>query len=138
MIKIRSKDIFTEFPLWLSGLRTWLLSMKMRAHSLASLSGLSIWHCHTLQHRSQMQLGSGSSVPVAKAGGYGSNLTPSLGTSICCECGPKTTKERERKRKRVREREIFTWNWEERRCIGNYIIPYQHNDIMYSQSGDCN
>ena len=32
-----------EFPLWLSGLRTRLASMKMSAWSLASLSGLGIW-----------------------------------------------------------------------------------------------
>jgi len=34
-----------------------------------------------------MQLRSG--VVVAKVGSYSSNLTPSLGTSICCGCGPK-------------------------------------------------
>ena len=32
-----------QFPLWLSGLRTQLVSMRMRVRSLASLSGLRIW-----------------------------------------------------------------------------------------------
>ena len=46
-----------EFLLRLSGLRAQLGSMKMRLPSLASLNGLRIWHCHELQHRSQIQLG---------------------------------------------------------------------------------
>ena len=40
-----------EFPLWVSGLRTWLVSMSMWVQSLASLSGLRIPHCHKIQHR---------------------------------------------------------------------------------------
>ena len=40
-----------------------------------------------------MWLGSHVAVAVAMAiaGGYSSNLTLSLGTSICCGCGPKKT-----------------------------------------------
>ena len=53
-----------EFPLWLSRLRTWLVSMRMWSRSLASLSGLRIWNCHELQCRSQRQLGSGVAVAV--------------------------------------------------------------------------
>ena len=52
---------------------------------------IQIWHCCELLHRLQMQLGSGVVVAVVKAGGYSSNWTPSLGTSICCRCGPKNT-----------------------------------------------
>ena len=33
----------------------------------------------------------GSCVAVAQASGYSSDWTPSLGTSICCRCGPKKT-----------------------------------------------
>ena len=45
------------FPLWLSGLRTLLVSMRMWVQTLASLSGLRIWPCHVLQRlRSQMGL----------------------------------------------------------------------------------
>ena len=36
-----------------------------------------------------MSLGSGFAVAVAQAGSYSSDLTPSLGTSICCTCSPK-------------------------------------------------
>ena len=36
-----------------------------------------------------MWLGSGVAVAVVQAGSYSSDETPSLGTSICCQCGPK-------------------------------------------------
>ena len=39
-----------EFPLRLSGLRTQLVSMRIRVQSLASLSGLRIWHCYGVGH----------------------------------------------------------------------------------------
>ena len=67
------------------------MSMRMQVWSLASLSGLRIWHCHELWCRSQMWLGSQVAVAVAWASGYSFNLTPRLGTSICRECGPKKT-----------------------------------------------
>ena len=54
-----------EFLMWLSRLRTWLVAMRMQVPSLASLSGLRIWHCHELWCRSQMRLGSGVAVAVA-------------------------------------------------------------------------
>ena len=53
-----------EFPLWLSGFRPRLVSMRTRLWSLASLSGLNIRHCHELWCRSQMQLGSTVAVAV--------------------------------------------------------------------------
>ena len=37
-----------EFPLWLSGLQTRLVSIRIQAQSLAWLSGLGIWCCHKL------------------------------------------------------------------------------------------
>ena len=36
---------------------TQLVSMRMRVQSLASLSGLRIWHCRELWGRSQTKLG---------------------------------------------------------------------------------
>ena len=69
-----------------------LVSMRMRVRSLASLSGLRIRRCHELSCRLQTRLGSGVAVAVAKASGYSSHLTPSLGTSMCCRCSPKKTK----------------------------------------------
>ena len=53
-----------ELRLWLSRLGTQLVSMIMWVQSLASLSGLRIWHCCKLWHRSQMQLGSGVALAV--------------------------------------------------------------------------
>ena len=51
------KKFFSEFLLWLSGLQTWLVSMRIQVQSLASLR-LRICHCHELWHRLQMGLGS--------------------------------------------------------------------------------
>ena len=42
-----------------------------------------------------MWLGSGIAVAVMQAGSCRSNLTPSLGTSICCRCDPKKEKKKE-------------------------------------------
>ena len=58
------KIIILEFSLWLSGLWTQLVSVRMWIQSLASLSGLRIWHCCELWDRSQVQLGSGVAVAV--------------------------------------------------------------------------
>ena len=41
-----------------------LASVRMRVRSLASTSGLGIWHCRELGCRSQMLLGSGVAVAV--------------------------------------------------------------------------
>ena len=41
-IYILLQKLFLEFPLWLSRLRTQLVSMRMRVQSLASLIGLSL------------------------------------------------------------------------------------------------
>lgn len=69
-----------------------------------SLSGLRIWHCRELWCRSQTQLGPGIAVAVVKVGSYSSNLTPSLGTSICHRCGlKKQTNKKKRKRKERRK-----------------------------------
>ena len=63
-----------EFPLWLSGLLTRLVSMRMLGQSLALLRGLRIQRCF------------GCVV------GCRSNSTPTLGTSIRDRCGPKKKK----------------------------------------------
>ena len=44
---------------------------------------------------SQTWLGSDVAVAVVQASGYISDLTPSMGTSICCGCSPKKRKEEE-------------------------------------------
>ena len=65
-----------EFPLWLRRLRTQLGSMRMQVHP---------WP-HSVDEGSSL----------AKSCGVGHRLssdsTPSLGTSMCCRCGPKKDK----------------------------------------------
>ena len=41
-----------------------LVPMRLQVRSLASLSGLRIWHCHELWCRSKMWLGSGVAVAL--------------------------------------------------------------------------
>ena len=41
-----------------------------------------------------MQLGSGIAVAVVQASSYSSELSPSLGTSMCCRCSPIKTKKK--------------------------------------------
>ena len=55
-------------------------------------SSLRIQHCHQLWCRLQTRLGSCVTVAVVQASSYSSDLTPSLGTTIYCVCGPKKTK----------------------------------------------
>ena len=86
-----------EFPLWLSRLRTQLVSVRMHVQYLASLNGLRILHFHELWCWSQMQLRSHVAVAVVEAGSCSSNSTPSLGTSICCRCGQRRKEGRKEK-----------------------------------------
>ena len=69
--------------------RIWLVSMRMQLQSLASLSGVGIWHCRELwcrlQDEAQILRGCGCGV----ASSYSSDSTPSLGTSTCHQCGHK-------------------------------------------------
>ena len=62
------KDLW-ELLLWLSRLRTRLVSMRIQVQFLASLSGLRIWHYH--------ELWLGSHIAVAVASSCSSNSTPS-------------------------------------------------------------
>ena len=71
-----------------------LSSMRTQVQSLASLSGLRIRRCHELRCRSQILLGSGIAVAVMQANSYSSNLSPSLGLSICQGCSPFKKKEK--------------------------------------------
>ena len=70
--------------MWLSRLRGDIASMRRQVQSLASLSGLRIWHCCKLHHRLKMQFRSNIALAVAQACSCSSNFTLSLGTSICC------------------------------------------------------
>ena len=55
-----------------------------------------------------MRLGSGVAMAVVQASSSTSDLTPSLGISICCKYGlkkPKKKKKKKKKREKERERE---------------------------------
>ena len=65
------------------------LSMKMQVGSLASLSGLRIWHCHELSelwvtYPAWILSCCGCGID----GSCSLHSTPSLGTTICHRCGP--------------------------------------------------
>ena len=73
------------------------MSTRVWVQSLASLRGLRIQGCRELWWRSQTRLGSGV-VAVVQTGSCSSHsdLTPSLGTSICC--GFKLKKDQKKKK----------------------------------------
>ena len=89
--------------MWLSRLRTRLVSVRLRVLFLASLSGLRIPCCHKLWHRSQMQLRYSVAVAVAQAEASAPIQPPSLGTSICCECSPKGQKTNKQTNKQTKK-----------------------------------
>ena len=78
--------------------------MRAKVRSLALLSWLRIQCCCELWCRSYTWLGSCIAVAVVWARSYSSDLNPSLGTSICRGCRPKShshspNKKRERERR---------------------------------------
>ena len=93
ILEVKEKLTLCGIPVVAQRKRILLRTMRS---SLASLRGLRIWHCCELWCRSQMRLGCCIAVAMAQAGGYNSDWTPSLGTSMCCRCSPKKQK---RKRK---------------------------------------
>ena len=107
-LALSSKSGGLECPLWLSGLRTRLVSIRMLFRSLASLSGLRIQHYRALWCRSQKRLGSGVAVAVAEASSCSSDLTPSLATSICSRCNPKKTRKKKVGSSHLDPRKLFS------------------------------
>ena len=76
-------------PLMAQWKQIWLISMRVQqVQSLASLSGLRIRSCR------EVGIGHRQGLDLAVAGSYSSDSTPSLGTSVCCRCGPKKQKGR--------------------------------------------
>ena len=72
-------------------------------------------------------------VAVAQAGGYGSDWTPSLGTSICCRSGPRNGKKTKRQKKKKRcglSVPLFT-----SKSSQSHLIPFLWGGG--SQSGTC-
>ena len=76
--------------------RIWRASLRTQVWSLASLSGLRLWHCDELWCSLQTKLGSCVAVAVGQASGYSSDLIPSLGTFICHRTSPKRPKKKKK------------------------------------------
>ena len=69
---------------------------------VGSIPGLTQWikdPAVSCRGRLQTRLRSGIAVAVVEVGSCSSDLTSSLGTSICCRCGPKKRKRTKRKKK---------------------------------------
>jgi len=99
-----------EFLLWLNRLRTRLASKRMWVRSLVLLSGLRLQCCRELWCRSKTQLGARVAVAVVQASSCSSDSSPSLGTSICCGCGPKKGKKQNKTKLRTwRSDTTFIW-----------------------------
>ena len=73
--------------------------MRTLVQFLASFNGLRFRCCCELWCRLQTWLGSLVAVALAQAGGYSSDLTAFLGTSISHVCGPKKTKTKQKNKK---------------------------------------
>ena len=107
--------------MWLSRLRSWLVSMRILVRSLASLSRLRIWRCK-LRHESQMLLGSGTA--MVSTGSGSSNLIPHLGTSICHGYSPKKKKKKNSSNNNGNKRDIkIIGRWVCRKNSGGGRIP---------------
>ena len=92
ILQYKIKLKFREFPLWLSR------NKSDQFHAwLHSVSGLRIQHFHELWCRSQLQFGCDIAVAMRQAGGYSSDLIPSLGASICHRCGPNKKQKQKKK-----------------------------------------
>ena len=90
-------NMFVKFPRWrvpfmVERVEDLTSIYEDVVESQASLSGLRIRHCCELWCSSQTRLGSHIAVAVVWASSCSSSWTPSLGTSMCCGCGPKKTK----------------------------------------------
>ena len=97
MLELGTQEWGEELPyIVVQWKRIWLISIRMQVRSLATFSGSGIWRCHELWCRSKMWLRSCMAMAMTKAWGCSSDLTPSLGTSICCECSSKNQKRKKK------------------------------------------
>ena len=100
------KKLDLGFPIVAQWKQIRLGTMKLWVRSLASFSGLRILHCRELWCRLQTWLAwiwhcCGSWVGRQQQSNN-SNSTPSLGTSICCRCDSKKTKDKNKKQNKTR------------------------------------
>ena len=76
-------------------------SLRMQVQSLALLSGSTIRRCRGLWPRSQNEARILCYCGCGTASSCSSNSTPSPGTSICQECGPKNQKKKREQKKKL-------------------------------------
>ena len=122
--------------------------MRLRLQSLALLSELRMQRCRELWCRSQMWLGSGVAVAVAKAGSCSSDLTPSLGTSKCHWWGPKKKKKKKKERKKKRKESTISkaevsflishprWDFLLKPALTNIQLSPSNSPSPYNSSSD--
>ena len=72
--------------------------MRLQVRSLALLNRLRIRHCHELWCRSQTRFRSHVAVALMDAGGCSSDLTPTLGTSMCHGSGSRKGRKTQKKK----------------------------------------
>ena len=106
----------------------WVKNLTSTHEDMGSIpgfvSGLRMWCCCKPRRRSQMQLGSG--VAVAVVGSYSSDLTPSLGTSICYRCHPEKKKKKRKKLVNVQQA-IPLWGY-----------PFHQTKVIFTSLPDRN
>ena len=100
---------------------------------MALLSGLMIQCCHELWCRLQMQHRSHVAVAVGYARSCSSNLTPSPGTSICCECSSKKKPKQQQQKNEVID--LFHNIWRSIKGTDNYVVDMKKVPSIPSQVG---
>ena len=85
------RKIKSRVPIMAQQKQIRLGTIRLQVRSLALLSGLRIQHCRELC-RSHTQLRPGVAMSAVQASSCSSNLTPSLGNSICHRCHSKKKK----------------------------------------------
>jgi len=109
--------------------------MRIWVQSLALLSGLRIRCCCELWCRLQIWLGSYIAMAMVQAGNCSSDLTPSLGTSICLRCDPK----KQKKKKKKEEKNVNTYNFSNQRLEHLVHIHFGHTFFYHNDNkkADC-
>ena len=116
--------------------------MRMQVWYLALLSGLSIRCCRERWCRSQKWLRSHIAVAVAWASSFSTNLTPSLGTSICWKCGPKNQKKKKSRilfnRERERDQELYICKVRKVTSVLLVLLCIKYVNFLFLQSAFLN